>query len=72
MYHRVEEELVFVGTWFLQKGIPGKVPLKKRDTERNSFFLQELGSDSLEFLELENQKKGMQIGTHNLAFWHIY
>jgi hypothetical protein len=42
MYHRAEKELVFAGTWFLQKGIPGKVPLKKRDMEMNSFFCRNL------------------------------
>jgi hypothetical protein len=31
MYHQVEMELVFAGTWFLQKGIPGKVPLKNKE-----------------------------------------
>jgi hypothetical protein len=38
MYHRVEKELVLAGTWFLQKGIPGKVPLTKRNMDRNSLF----------------------------------
>ncbi len=35
--------------------------------ERNSFFLQELGSNSPGFLELETKKKGMQKGMHNLG-----
>jgi hypothetical protein len=35
--------------------------------ERNSFFLQELGSNSPGFLELESQKKGTQNGLHNLG-----
>jgi hypothetical protein len=35
--------------------------------ERNSSFLQELGSNPPGFLELVSQKKGMQKGMHNLA-----
>jgi hypothetical protein len=35
--------------------------------ERNPFFLQELGSSSPGFLELESQKIGTQKGMHNLA-----
>jgi hypothetical protein len=42
-------------------------PWKKRNMERNSFFLQELGSNSPGFLELESQKKGTQKGMHNLV-----
>jgi hypothetical protein len=42
-------------------------PWKKRNMERNSYFLQKLGSNSPGFLELESQKKGTQKGMHNLA-----
>jgi hypothetical protein len=38
MYHRVEKELVFAGTWFLQKGILGKVPLKKKEYGKEILF----------------------------------
>jgi hypothetical protein len=34
-----------------------KSNLEKRNMERNSFFLQKLGSNSPGFLELESQKK---------------
>jgi hypothetical protein len=40
-----------------EKGIPGKLPLEKRNMKRNSFFLQELGSYSPGFLDLESLKK---------------
>ncbi len=56
MYHQVEKELVFAGKWFLQKGIPRKVPLKKGIWKGIPFF-QELGSNSPGFLELESKKK---------------
>jgi hypothetical protein len=59
--------LFFCRNYVPAKGIPGKVPLKKRNLERNPFFLQELGSNSPEVLELESQKKGMQKGMHNLV-----
>jgi hypothetical protein len=39
--------------------------------ERNSFFLQELGSNSPGFQELESQKKGSQKGMHNLDPSHL-
>ncbi len=48
---------------FLQEHSPCKkeflesYPWKKRNLERNSFFWQELGSNSTGFLELESQKK---------------
>jgi hypothetical protein len=38
MYHQVEKELVFAGTRFLQKGIPGKVPLKKKEFGKEFLF----------------------------------
>jgi hypothetical protein len=34
----VKKELVFAGTQLLQKQIPKKLPLEKRNMERNSFF----------------------------------
>jgi hypothetical protein len=57
VYHQVEKELVFAGTWFLQKGTPGKVPLKKKEYGKEFLFFQELVSNSPGFLELESQKK---------------
>jgi hypothetical protein len=42
MYHRVEKELVFAGTWFLQKRIPGKVTLKKGIWKGIPFFCRNL------------------------------
>jgi hypothetical protein len=54
----VKKELVFAGTEFLQKGIPGKIPLGKKEYGKEFLFLQELGSNSPGFLELESQKKG--------------
>jgi hypothetical protein len=36
--------------------------------EKNSIFLQELGSNSPGFLELESQKKGTQKGMHSLVY----
>jgi hypothetical protein len=60
-----KKELVFAGTTFLQKRIPGKVHWNKRNMERNSFFLQEHERNSLEFLE-RGVKKGMKKGMHNL------
>jgi hypothetical protein len=41
--------------------------LKKKEYGKESLFLQELGSNSPGFLELESQKTGTQKGMHNLA-----
>jgi hypothetical protein len=40
---------------------------KKEYGKEFLFILQELGSNSPGFLELESQKKGTQKGMHNLA-----
>ncbi len=63
----VKKELVFAGTQFLQKGIPGKLPLEIKEHGKEFLFLQELGSNFPGFLELESQKKGMQKRMHNLV-----
>ncbi len=67
MYHQVEKELVFAGTWFLQKGVSGKVPLKKNEYGKEFLFSAGLESNSPGFLELESQKKGTQKVMHNQA-----
>ncbi len=38
----VKKELVFAGTKFLQKGIPGKIPLKKKEHEKEFLFFRNL------------------------------
>jgi hypothetical protein len=59
------------GTSFCRNIVPAKrnswkVTLGKMEKEKEFFFLQELGSISPGFLELESQKNGMQNGMHNL------
>jgi hypothetical protein len=41
--------------------------LEKKEHGKEFLFLQDLGSNSPGFLELESQKKGTQKGMHNLA-----
>jgi hypothetical protein len=44
----------------MQKGIPGKLPLENKEHGKEFPFLQELGSNSPRFLELESQKKELK------------
>jgi hypothetical protein len=61
------------GTSFCWTIVPAKRnswkgSLEKKGTRKGiPCFLQELGSNSPGFLELESQKKGMQKGMHNLG-----
>jgi hypothetical protein len=61
MYHRVEKELVFAGTWFLQKGIPGKVPLKKTEYGKEFLFffrnLEVIPQDSWNWKAKKKERK---------------
>jgi hypothetical protein len=63
----VKNELVFAGTKFLQKGIPGKLSLEKKEHGKEFVFLEELGINSPGFLELESQKKESKKEMHNLG-----
>jgi hypothetical protein len=65
LYHRVEKELVFAGTWFLQKRIPGKVPLKKNEYGKEFFFFRNLEVIPQESWNWKAKKK-TQKGMHNL------
>jgi hypothetical protein len=51
----VEKELVFAGNSCKNKFL--EKYLKKQNMESNSYFLQELGRNSLEFLELGGKEK---------------
>jgi hypothetical protein len=60
------------GTCFCRKIVPAnrnswKITLGKKEHGKELLFLQELGSNSPGFLELESQKKGTQKGMRNLA-----
>jgi hypothetical protein len=70
MYHRVEKELVFAGTWFLQKGISGKVPLRKKEYGKEFLFfcrnLEVIPQDSQNWkAKKRNAKRNAQPSWHS-------
>jgi hypothetical protein len=60
------------GTSFCRNIVPAKrnswkITLGKKEHGKESFFLQELGSNSSGFLELKSKKTRTQKGMHNLG-----
>jgi hypothetical protein len=64
------------GTCFCRNIVPAKtnslkVTFEKKEHGKEFLFLQELGSNSPGFLELESQQKRTQKGMHNLVWKQI-